>query len=86
MLADLKSKDTAKRQMAAVTLGGVGGAAQDKVVSALAEALKSPELRDMISKDGGDVVASTPEALGAHLQNEIARYAKVIKAGNIRAD
>ena len=51
-----------------------------------AEALRSPELRDMISKDGGDVVASTPEALGAHLKNEIARYAKVIKAGNIRAD
>jgi tripartite-type tricarboxylate transporter receptor subunit TctC len=51
-----------------------------------ADALKSPEMRDFISKDGGDVVASTPEELGAHLRSEIARYAKVIKAANIRID
>jgi tripartite-type tricarboxylate transporter receptor subunit TctC len=50
------------------------------------EALRSPELRNFISKDGGDVVASTPEELGAHLRTEIARYAKVIKAGNIKLD
>ena len=51
-----------------------------------AEALKSPEMRDFIMRDGGDVVASTPEELGAHFRNEIERYAKVIKAGNIRAE
>lgn len=50
------------------------------------EALKTPELRDMIAKDGGDVVGSTPEELGAHLKSEITRYAKVIKAGNIKAE
>ena len=50
------------------------------------EALRSPELRDFIAKDGGDVVASTPEELASHLRNEIARYAKVIRAGNIRAE
>jgi tripartite-type tricarboxylate transporter receptor subunit TctC len=57
-----------------------------KLHSLAAEALKSPELRDFISKDGGDVVASTPEQLGSHLRGEIARYAKVIKAGNIKAE
>ena len=57
-----------------------------KLHSLAVEALKSPELRDFISKDGGDVVASTPEQLGAHLRAEIARYAKVIKAGNIKAE
>jgi tripartite-type tricarboxylate transporter receptor subunit TctC len=50
------------------------------------EALRSPELKDLIAKDGGDVVASKPEELGAHLRDEVARYAKVIKAGNITAD
>jgi tripartite-type tricarboxylate transporter receptor subunit TctC len=50
------------------------------------EALKSSEVRDYIAKDGGDVVASTPEELGSHLRNEIARYAKVIKAGNIKPE
>jgi tripartite-type tricarboxylate transporter receptor subunit TctC len=50
------------------------------------EALKSPELREVIMKDGSEVIASTPDELGAHLRNEIARYAKVIKAGNITAE
>ena len=50
------------------------------------EALKAPEMRDIIAKDGGDVVGSTPEELGAHLRSEVARYAKVIKAGNITAE
>ena len=50
------------------------------------EALKSPEMRDVIAKDGGDVVGSTPEELGSHLRSEVMRYAKVIKAGNITAE
>jgi tripartite-type tricarboxylate transporter receptor subunit TctC len=50
------------------------------------EALKAPEMRDIIARDGGDVIGSTPEELGAHLRGEIARYAKVIKAGNIVAE
>jgi tripartite-type tricarboxylate transporter receptor subunit TctC len=50
------------------------------------EALRAPEMRDIIAKDGGDVVGSTPEELGAHLKNEVARYAKVIKAGKITAE
>jgi tripartite-type tricarboxylate transporter receptor subunit TctC len=51
-----------------------------------AEALKSSEIRDFIARDGGDIVASSPEELGAHLKNEIARYAKVIRAANIKPE
>ena len=50
------------------------------------DALKSPEIRDFIAREGGEPVGSTPEELGNHLAREIARYAKVIKAGNIRVD
>jgi tripartite-type tricarboxylate transporter receptor subunit TctC len=50
------------------------------------EALRAPEMRDIIARDGGDVIGSTPEELGAHLRGEILRYAKVIKAGNIKAE
>jgi tripartite-type tricarboxylate transporter receptor subunit TctC len=50
------------------------------------EGLKSAEIREFIAKDGGDVVASTPDELGSHLRNEISRYAKVIKAGNIKPE
>jgi len=48
--------------------------------------MKAAEIRDVIAKDGGDIVGSTPEELGAHLKSEVARYSKVIKAGNIRAE
>jgi tripartite-type tricarboxylate transporter receptor subunit TctC len=50
------------------------------------EAMKSAEMRDVIAKDGGDIVGSTPEELGAHLKSEVARYSKVIRAGNIKAE
>jgi tripartite-type tricarboxylate transporter receptor subunit TctC len=50
------------------------------------DAMKSAEIRDVIAKDGGDLVGSTPEELGAHLKSEVARYSKVIKAGNIKAE
>jgi tripartite-type tricarboxylate transporter receptor subunit TctC len=50
------------------------------------DALKGAEMRDIIAKDGGDVVASSPEQLGSHLRGEVQRYAKVIKAGKITAD
>ena len=54
--------------------------------SVTVDALKSPEIRDFIAREGGELVASTPEELGNHLAREITRYAKVIKAGNIRVD
>lgn len=50
------------------------------------EALRGAEMRDIIAKDGGDVVGSSPDELGAHLRSEVSRYAPVIKDGNIKAD
>jgi len=50
------------------------------------EALRGAEMRDIIARDGGDVVGSSPEELGAHLRSEVARYAPVIKVGNIKSD
>ena len=37
-------------------------------------------------KDGADAVASTPEELAAFFKKEVAKYAKVIAAANVRAD
>jgi tripartite-type tricarboxylate transporter receptor subunit TctC len=50
------------------------------------ETLKSPEVRDFIVRDGGDIIAGGPEEFGNHFRNEIARYAKVIRAGNIKGE
>ena len=50
------------------------------------KALALPEVRDYLVKDGAEPVGSTPEELAAFFRSEVAKYAKVIAAGNIRAD
>jgi len=54
----------------------------DEVRAVLAE----PEIRQIISKQGFDVVAGTPEEFRADIKVEYARWAKVIKAGNIKVE
>jgi tripartite-type tricarboxylate transporter receptor subunit TctC len=52
----------------------------------LADAAKSPDVRNFIAREGGVPIGSTPEEFERHFRAEVARYAKVIKAGNIKAD
>lgn len=55
-----------------------------KMNGLVARAVKTSEVRAFLKRDALDVVASSPEALGAQLNREIAKYAKVIAAGNIK--
>jgi tripartite-type tricarboxylate transporter receptor subunit TctC len=57
-----------------------------KVNSEIIKALKAPEVRDFMSKEGADPVGSTPEELAAYFKREIDKYAKIIRAGNIQAE
>ncbi|MGH8641403.1 MAG: hypothetical protein ACRET6_06815 [Burkholderiales bacterium] len=54
-----------------------------------AEIVKAPkanDLRDFIIQEGGDPVGSSPAELDAYFKREVAKYAKIIKAGSISAD
>ncbi len=57
-----------------------------KLNGEIVKALKSPDVNDFIRKEGGEPVGSTPEELTAYFKREVEKYAKVIKAANIRAD
>lgn len=57
-----------------------------RIHGVLVDAINSPEVRGFIVKEGGEPIASTPEEFARHFRAEVARYAKVIKAGNIKAD
>ena len=57
-----------------------------KLNAEILKALKSPDIRDFIVKEGGDPVGSTPEELAAYFKREVDKYAKIIKAGNITAE
>ncbi len=48
--------------------------------------LLDPDLKDKLLKVGIEVQGSTPEALAAFVDKEIAKWAAVIKAGNIKSE
>ena len=48
--------------------------------------LQAPEVKERLAAEGSTVVASTPEQLRQHLQSDIAKWRKVVKAANIRLD
>lgn len=57
-----------------------------KLNAEIIKALKAADVNEFIRKEGGEPVGSTPEQLTAYFNREVAKYAKVIKAGNITAD
>ena len=57
-----------------------------KLAAEIVKGLKAADVREFIVKEGGDPVGSTPEELAAYFQKEVAKYAKIIRAGNITAD
>lgn len=63
------------------------GTPKDRVArinAEIAKALKARDVQDFYAREGLDPVASSPEELGALLKREIAKYAEIIKRGNIR--
>jgi tripartite-type tricarboxylate transporter receptor subunit TctC len=57
-----------------------------KLNTEIIKALNSPDVREFITREGGDPVGSSPEELTKYFRREIDKYAKVIKAGNITAE
>lgn len=62
------------------------GAIVNKIGTEVIAAIKSPELRDFMLKEGADAVGSTPQAFAAYFKSEVERYAKVIQTANIRIE
>lgn len=58
-----------------------------KVHASVQKALSAPDMQDKMAKLGtDDTVTETPEAFKAMLLADIAKYAKVIKAANLKVD
>lgn len=51
----------------------------------LVKVMAKPEVAERLSSQGMDIVAGTPEAFGAFLHGEIARWAQVVKDNKIQA-
>ena len=70
-------------------LGAPAGVPRDIITRLNAEtvrALAIPEVRERMLASGNEPISSSPEELGAFIRDEIAKWAKVIKASGIKAD
>ncbi|HTP63466.1 MAG TPA: tripartite tricarboxylate transporter substrate binding protein [Burkholderiales bacterium] len=57
-----------------------------KLNAEVARILNTPEMKEMLAKQGTEVRAGSPEVLGTFIINEKARWAKVVKEAGIKAD
>jgi tripartite-type tricarboxylate transporter receptor subunit TctC len=57
-----------------------------KLNTAIVKAVESPDIKDRFTALGGDPEPGTPEELRVYMANESAKWARIIKAGNIRID
>ena len=48
--------------------------------------LQAPDVKERYTKEGSQIVASTPTELVTHLESEIAKWRKLVKEGNIKLD
>ncbi len=57
-----------------------------RIHGALADSLRAPRVKDMLVTSGAEAVGGSPEALSRFLQDEIAKWGKVVKAAGIRGE
>jgi tripartite-type tricarboxylate transporter receptor subunit TctC len=56
----------------------------NRLSSEIVAILKSPEMSDRLSKEGADPVGNTPAEFARHIQTEIEKWRKVIRAAGIQ--
>ncbi len=52
----------------------------------IVRALKLPDVKERLESVGFELVGSTPEAFGAYIKTEIAKWAKVVKASGVKPE
>ena len=57
-----------------------------RIHGAVAKVLRQQDIRDRLAAMGADVVGSSPDAFGAFMQQESAKWAQVVKEAHIRAE
>ena len=65
---------------------GTPAAIVEKLSREIAAAIKLPDVREFMAREGADPVGSTPQEFTAFFRSEVERYARVIRSANIRGD
>jgi tripartite-type tricarboxylate transporter receptor subunit TctC len=65
---------------------GTPEAIVNKISQEIARAIRLPDVREFMAREGADPVGSTPQEFTAFFRSEVSRYAQVIKSANIRLE
>ena len=57
-----------------------------KLNGELVKILAQPDVRERLVREGADPASTTPEAFTAYMRSEVAKWSKVIKTANIKAE
>ena len=69
-----------------VAPAGTPRAIIDKMSAVMAKSLATQDVRENLANQGMDPFISTPDQMAALIKSDIAKYAKIIKSANIKAD
>ena len=65
---------------------GTPAAIVNKISLEIAAAIKFPDVREFMAREGAEPVGSTPQEFATFFRNEVERYANVIRTANIRVE
>ncbi len=69
-----------------VVPAGVSKDIVNKLHTEMVKAIRQPDAKEKIASVGADTVGNTPDEFGAFIRSETAKYARIIKAANIKLD
>ena len=58
----------------------------DKMNASFNKALHDPAVKKNLAERGIEIIGGTPDAFGKHLQDEVAKYAGIVKSSNMKID
>lgn len=65
---------------------GLPKAVLSKLSENLRKVMRAPDLSERFTREGVDIVASTPEQFSQHLKSELQKWSKLVKERGMRAD
>lgn len=58
----------------------------ERLHAEIVNAVKAPEIRDFMTKEGAEPVANSPQAFAVYLLGEVERYRKIVEIGKLKLD
>jgi tripartite-type tricarboxylate transporter receptor subunit TctC len=65
---------------------GTPEAIVNRISQEIARAIRLPDVREFMAREGAEPVGSTPQEFAAFFRSEVSRYAEVIRTANIRVE